>query len=65
MALYIRMALYLVFGVLAGQGLVVFDQEAGTVTFRVEDLAVIVTSLVGYAATFWASRLAKRKGGAT
>jgi hypothetical protein len=59
MMLAVRMFLYLVFGALAGQGLVVFDQTAGTVTFRVEDLMLIVTGLAGYLGTFVASRFAK------
>ena len=65
MSLYIRMALYLVFGVLAGQGLIVFDQSAGTVTFRVEDLALLASGGVGFVATFIASRVAAMRGGKT
>lgn len=65
MGLPLRMVLYFVFAALASQGLVVFDAEAGTVTFRIEDLALIASGLAGYAATFWSSRMAKRNGGAT
>lgn len=63
--LYLRMALYLVFGVLAGQGLVVFDADSGSVTFKIDDLMMAGTALAGFVGTFWASRVAKRKGGAT
>lgn len=65
MGLSLRMVLYFVFAGLASQGLVVFDAEAGTVTFQVEDLALIASGLAGYLATFWSSRWAKRRGGAT
>ena len=65
MTLYIRMALYLVFGVLAGQGLVIFDADAGTVTFKVDDLMVLGTALAGFLGTFFSSRIAKAKGWAT
>lgn len=63
--LTVRMVLYFLFAALAGQGLVVFDQQAGTVTFRVDDLMLLASGTGGYVATFWASRLAKRRGGAT
>ena len=65
MGLTLRMVLYFVFAGLASQGLIVFDADAGTVTFRVEDVALIASGLAGYAATFWTSRWAKRHGGAT
>lgn len=65
MALYIRMGLYLVFGVIAGNGLGVYDQAAGTITFNVNDLEPLVTGLVGYGATFIWSRFAKKAGGKT
>jgi len=65
MSLYIRMGLYLVFGVLAGQELVIFDQETGIVSFKVDDLLIIGTALIGYFATFLSSRVSKAKGGAT
>lgn len=65
MIFYIRMVAYLIFGVLAGQGLVIFDQAAGTVTFKVEDLVTIVSGFAGFAATFAVSRVAKARGGKT
>lgn len=65
MGLYLRMALYLIFGVLAGQGLVVFDQAAGTVTFRIDDLVLLLISLGGFVLTFLGSRAVKAAGGRT
>lgn len=65
MTLYIRMALYLIFGALAGQGLVVFDQTAGTVTFNIEDVVTVLSGLGGFVATFIVSRVAKARGGKT
>ena len=65
MALYIRMALYLLGGVLAGQGIAVFDAEAGTITFKIESLATMGAGLAAFAATFLTSRIAKARGGAT
>jgi hypothetical protein len=65
MMLAIRMGLYLIFGAMAGQGLVVYDQVAGTVTFEVEHLAIGLAGLAGYAATFITSRIAKARGGKT
>ena len=65
MFLYLRMALYLIFGVLAGQGLVVFDAEVGTVTFRIEDALTAGTAIVGFVGTFITSRIAAAKGGKT
>lgn len=65
MALYVRMGLYLLFGVIAGNGLGVYDQAAGTITFNVNDLEPLITGIVGYGATFVWSRVAKAKGGKT
>ena len=59
------MALYLAFGALAGQGLVIFDQDAGTVTFQIEHLTVAMTGLAGYVVTFVSGRFAKTNGGHT
>lgn len=63
--LYLRMALYAASGVLAGQGLVIFDAAAGTISIRLEDLATFLWGAGGFVATFAASRLAKARGGAT
>lgn len=65
MMLYIRMALYLVSGLLAGQGLAIFDADAGTLTLKIEDLAVALSGLAAFAGTFLASRVAKVRGGKT
>ena len=65
MMLYIRMVLYLIFGVMAGQGLVVFDAVEGTVTFKVEDALIAGTAIVGFVGTFITSRVAAAKGGKT
>ena len=63
--LYIRMALYLIGGALAGYGLATFDPEAGTITFQIDALAQIIVGFTGYVGTFRASRIAKKRGGAT
>ncbi|WP_109464417.1 hypothetical protein [Albibacillus kandeliae] len=63
--LYIRMFLYLAAGVLAGQGLAVFDPEAGTVTFHLESVATLLGGVAAFAGTFAASRFAKARGGRT
>lgn len=60
-----RMVLYFVFATLASQGFVVFDQEAGTVTFRIEDIVLAGSGLIGYVGTFVAGRKAKDAGGLT
>lgn len=63
MGLFLRMAvLYPVFLYLSSLGVVVFDQTQGTVTFRIEDLALALTGLGGYIATFLWSRWAKAHG---
>ena len=65
MTLYIRMALYFAFASMASAGLIDFDDASGTVSFTVDSLVLGISGLVGYLVTFWASRIAKRKGGAT
>lgn len=65
MMLYIRMGLYLAAGILAGQGIAVFNPEAGTVTFQIDELATALAGLATFAGTFAASRIAKARGGAT
>lgn len=59
------MILYFVFAGLASQGLVVFDGEAGTVTLHVESIVLLISGVAGYVGTFYASRVAKKKGGPT
>lgn len=63
--LAIRMVIYLLTGVLVGQGLAVYDAEAGTVTFRIEDLPLALSGLAAFVGTFVTSRIAKARGGAT
>jgi len=63
--LYVRMFLYLVFGAMAGQGLVIFDADTGDVSFNIEDVMTLAQGLVGFVATFASSRVAKSNGGAT
>lgn len=65
MGLFVRMILYFVFGSLAGQGWLHFDQVTGIVTIDVNHLGPILVGAGGSAATFAWSRIAKRKGGAT
>jgi hypothetical protein len=61
MMLYVRMALYFLFPILASQGLVIWNEEAGTVTFQVEDLVVVIMGVVGFVMTFITSRFATKK----
>lgn len=63
--LYIRMALYLIGGALAGYGLATFDPEAGTITFQIDALAQALSGLATFLGTFWVSRIAKKRGGVT
>ncbi|OWU80422.1 hypothetical protein [Phaeobacter sp. 22II1-1F12B] len=63
--LSLRMVLYLVFAMIAGQGIAVFDPEAGTLTFHLKDLETLLVGLGGYIATFAGGRVAKAKGGTT
>ena len=65
MALYVRMALYLIFGIIAGNGLAVYDANEGTLTFHVDQLEPVLTGLAGYFMTFVVGRFAKAKGGAS
>jgi hypothetical protein len=65
MMLYVRMALYFVFAGMAQMGLIDFNADTGTVSFTVDDLQLLIGGLAGYIGTFYASRVAKRKGGAT
>lgn len=65
MALYLRMMLYLLGGFLAGQGLAIYDAEAGTITFHVESLATALSGVALHVGTFVVSRIAKSRGGAT
>lgn len=63
--LYVRMVLYALSAGLAGYGVATFDPTAGTLTIQLDELAKIVTGIVGFIGTFAASRIAKKNGGAT
>jgi len=65
MGLFIRMVLYLVSGMAAGAGFASFDEGAGTLTVNLDDLSVILGSLVTFAGTFIAGRFVKARGGTT
>ena len=65
MALAIRMILYFVFGSLAGQGWLEFDQVTGIVTIDVNHIGPLLVGAGGTVATFIWSRIAKAKGGKT
>ena len=63
--LVIRMALYPIFGALAGAGFVAFDDATGDVALNLEQLATVLAGFVGVGLTWLWSRVAKRKGLAT
>lgn len=65
MMLYIRMALYALFAGLAGAAIGDFEAATGTYTITVDQLLEIIGPIVGFIATFIASRVAKKRGGAT
>lgn len=66
MFLYLRMLLYLVSGIWAGNAdFVVFDQATGDLTVNMDDLGHFLSGLAGFAVTWIASRWAKARGGAT
>jgi hypothetical protein len=65
MMLTVRMVLYFFFGALSSQGLDIFDPATGLISIHVEELATVISGLLGFIATFAASRLAKQKGGLT
>ncbi len=65
MVLYIRMILYFLFPLVAGQGHGVFDPEAGTLTIQINSVAPVVAGAVGFLGTFAAGRWAKVRGGFT
>lgn len=63
--LILRMVLYFAAAGAAGAGIASYDETAQTLTMNLDDLAVIIAGVGGYIATFWSSRVAKRKGGET
>lgn len=48
----IRIALYGLFAFIGGQGLAVYDETAGTLTFHVEHLTALAVGVVGFLGTF-------------
>lgn len=65
MGLFIRMVLYALFSGLSGYGIGTMDRATDLYSVNVTDLAQILTGVVGFLATFWSSRIAKRSGGRT
>ncbi len=65
MMLFVRMALYALSAGMAGYGIGTYDAGAGTLTFQIDQLAEVIAGAVAFIATFAASRIAKRRGGAT
>ena len=65
MALYIRMILYFVSALIAGQGVAVFDATAGTLTIDLKSVEAAAGGFLTFVGTFIAGRVAKSKGGAT
>lgn len=65
MILFVRMALYMIFGSIAGQGWLDFDPITGMLTIDINHLGPILVGVGGSAATFVWSRIIKRKGGQT
>lgn len=65
MMLLIRMILYAVSAGAAGYGLAQYDPAAGTITVEVDALAQMIGGAITFMGTFWASRIAKARGGKT
>jgi hypothetical protein len=65
MALVIRMILYFLFPLIAGQGIGVFDPESGTLTVQIDSVVPILAGAVGFVVTFVVGRWAKLRGGFT
>lgn len=63
--LTIRMILYFLSALVAGQGLAIYDHDAGTITFAIEDLAMAIGGIATFGGTFLVGRVAKARGGAT
>lgn len=61
MSLAIRMVLYALFTTLSNQGVDIYNPETDEITFRVEDLALVLSGITGFVLTFVSSRFAKVK----
>lgn len=59
MTLAIRMILYFCSSFLAGMGVAVFNEDAGTLTLNLEQVTSIISGALVFVATFVASRFAK------
>jgi hypothetical protein len=65
MMLFIRMTLYALSAGAAGYGIGSYDADAVTLTLNLDQLATAIGGAGTFLATFWVSRIAKRRGGAT
>ena len=65
MGLFVRMALYALFSGMSGYGFGTLDPSTNDFTVNIDQLAQILGGAFGFVATFVASRIAKRNGGAT
>jgi len=63
--LTLRMIIYFLSALIAGQGIAVFDPDAGTLTFDLEHIELLLGGIATFIGTFWTSRIAKKNGGAT
>lgn len=61
MYLAIRMVLYFLSAAFASQGLAVYDEAAGTITFQIDNLAQVLAGVATYLATFISSRFAANR----
>ena len=61
MFLAIRMVLYFVFAWLAGQGIGVWDEVAGSLTLTVDHIIPALIGFGGYVGTFVVSRFAVKR----
>ena len=66
MYLIIRMILYFIFAAVGGMGLGLnFNEATGDVSVNIDLIATAIVSFIGFVGTYWASRIAKRRGGRT
>ena len=70
MFLYVRMAVYLISGALVGMGYGTISETSycwadSASCIDLEAVTQIVLGLATFIGTFWTSRIAKKKGGAT
>jgi hypothetical protein len=61
MFLFLRMVLYFVGGALAGQGIGVWDEAAGTLTIQVDNLVPVLWGIAINVGTFITSRFATQR----